>query len=121
MPRKRTGIGPRRKTRATAATAAIAAEAAAVAREKKTVTAAKAAISKQRNQILKKIHLFLEEMEPSQLQRVLFAVASTSFANSSDYKATFNKSSDGNLEKQCFSIEEEAQKNFKFNNSNNTS
>ncbi len=64
MPRKRTGIGPRRKTRATAATAAIAAEAAAVAREKKAMNkAAKAANSQQRNQILKKINLFLEEMQ----------------------------------------------------------
>ena len=60
MPRKRTGIRPRRKTRSTAATQAVAAEAVAVAREKKAITqqAAKAAISQQRNQILKKIHIY---------------------------------------------------------------
>ena len=84
---KRTGIGPRRKTRSTTATQAVAVEAAAVVREKKAVTqAAKAAISQQRNQILKKINMFLEEMELSQLQKVLLAVASTSFANSPDYR-----------------------------------
>ena len=91
MPRKRTGIGPRRKTRATAATAAIPAEAAAVAREKGAATqAAKAAISHERNQLLKKIRFLLEDMEPSQLQRILLAAVSTSFANSLDFKASSN-------------------------------
>ena len=77
MPRKRTGIGPRRKTCATAVVAAIAAEAAAAARKKGAATqAAKAAISQDRNQLLKKIHFLLEDMEPSQLQRILLETVS---------------------------------------------
>ena len=84
MSRKRTRIGPRRKTRSTAAATAIVAEDAAAVREKGAPTqAAKAVVSQQRNQLL--IHFFLEDMEPSQLQRILLVAASTSFANLLDF------------------------------------
>ena len=53
-------------------------------------------------------------MEPSQLQRIVFVVASASFANSLDFKASFNKHFDGDVMKQCFSIEEEAKKMIKL-------
>ena len=49
-------------------------------------------------------------MEPSQLQRVLLAVASTSFTNSPDNKATVNKFSDGDLEKQVFQLKRKPKK-----------
>ena len=58
-------------------------------------------------------------MEPSELQRILLAAASTSFANLLDFEASFNKKSDGDVTKQCFSIEEEAKKKVKCNNNSN--
>ena len=57
------------------AAAAIATKAATAAREKTAATQEeKVAFSQQRNQLLKKNHSCLDEMEPSQLQRVVLAV-----------------------------------------------
>ena len=62
------------------ARAIVAAEAAAAAREKGAADQApKAAISQQKNQLFKKIYLFLVHMEPSQLERISVAAASISF------------------------------------------